>query len=480
MGKVAQVRLRLPRRRVLVWYYCGIAIAVLLVGTFAVHTWAGDQRARQGTALVLASARDRDHLAIGATAIHSASGWHDLTGAFSGAVAKAPSTTTVGRASLPTGDYDALRVGGQVVEAHLAVRADQVVPILVATAAGKPVRNGVYAGSDQCNIGLNELSGQMVKMSPYQLLDQDGRPFTSDTSSGHITVLAAFHTTCQDTCPIYTGLFFDLRRQLPPSVHLVEATTDPTTDTPAVLRQYAGSIGAGWTFATGTQAQMQEFWQPLGVQLSGEQLHTSTLALIDGHGYIRSVYRGVPDVGGALPAALRRALSPTGAQELQGHGDGWGAGQVLDSLSAVGRVAPQPGGGGEPAPAFSATDLAGRGVSLSQFKGHPVVVNFWASWCSACRQEMPLIQRAARADPELRVVLVDVRDDNGAARSFLSQLGVKLPVATDPDGSIGADYMVSGLPTSVFVRADGTIAARYPGAMDEKTLTQHLSGLGLN
>jgi cytochrome oxidase Cu insertion factor (SCO1/SenC/PrrC family) len=474
------VRLKLPQRRLLIWYYCGIAVAVILVGTFAVHLWIGDARAQQGTALLMASAKSADSLSVDGAAIHSSSGWHDLTGSFTGKVAKAPDTTTLARARVDPGDYDALRVGGQVVPTSITVRGNQVVPILVAVADGRPEQGGVYAGSDQFNIGLNELSGQMVRMPDYQLVDQNGRPFTSAGNSGQTLVLAAFHTDCQETCPIYTGMFLDLARKLPPSVKLVEATTEPDVDTPSVLAGYASSVGANWTFATGSRTQMEEFWRPLGVQLSGEQLHTSTLAVIDGHGYIRSVYRGVPDVGGKLPEVLRKAQDPTGARELQTHGDGWGTTQVLDSLSAVAKVAPQPSGAGQAAPPFSSTDLSGRPISLSQFKGHPVVVNFWASWCSACRDEMPRIQQAAKANPELRVVLIDVRDNHDAARRFLSELGVKLPVATDPGGSIGASYMVTGLPTTVFVRSDGTIASRYPGAMDEKTLGQHLSGLGLN
>ena len=137
------MRLRLPKRRILVWYYCGLAVAVLLVGTFAVNTWVSDHRAQQGTVLLLASARTSDHLGIGGVAVHSASGWHDLTGSFSGAVAKAPGTTTLGRATLDPGQYDAVRVGGQVVEAAVTVRANQVVPVLIATSGGSPVRNGV-------------------------------------------------------------------------------------------------------------------------------------------------------------------------------------------------------------------------------------------------------------------------------------------------------------------------------------------------
>ena len=68
-------------------------------------------------------------------------------------------------------------------------------------------------------------------MPPFQLVDQAGRPFDAASVRGKVTVLAAFHTTCQTTCPLYTGLFFQLRKRLPASVQLVEATTDPEQDT---------------------------------------------------------------------------------------------------------------------------------------------------------------------------------------------------------------------------------------------------------
>jgi cytochrome oxidase Cu insertion factor (SCO1/SenC/PrrC family) len=469
----------LPRRRVLLWYYCGLAAAVLVVGTVAATQWAGTRHSGDGTLLLMASSRTSDHMTGAGISVRSSGGWHDAAGRFDTAVAKAPETTRLAQVTLPAGVYDAIRIGGSTLETHITLHAQQVEPVLIPIASGRPAAEGLYTGTEQFNVGLDELAGQVVPMASFDLLDQHGRSFTNASIRGKTVVVAAFHTSCQTTCPLYTGLFLQLQRRLPSSVVLVEATTDPGQDTPDALQRYAQQIDAPWTFVTGTPDQMTAFWKPLGVQLSGDQLHTSTLAVLDGHGYIRSVYRGVPDVGGVLPPQLMQSLNATGMQELRTHGDGWGLSQISDTLSAVDRPGTQPQVGGQQAPSFSTTDLSGKPISAAQFRGRPVLINFWATWCGPCRQEMPLIQRTAKAHPGLAVILVNERDSTGSARSFVSQLGVTLPVASDPDGSIGGDYLVGALPTSVFVRADGTIASRYPGAMDQRTIDTHLVGLGL-
>src|SRR5256886_9537088 len=82
----------------------------------------------------------------------------------------------------------------------------------------------------------------------FTLTDQAGRAFTRDSLLGRDTVIAAFHTTCRETCPLYTALMFQLRKNAP-EARLVEVTTDPDTDTPAVLAEYRQRIGADWTFA---------------------------------------------------------------------------------------------------------------------------------------------------------------------------------------------------------------------------------------
>ena len=167
-------------------------------------------------------------------------------------------------------------------------------------------------------LGLNELAGHFRVMPSFSLQDQFSRPFTNATIAGHDVVLAAFHTSCHETCPLYTGLFLQLRRQLPPSVLLVEVTTDPQEDTPDVLRAYAGRLGAGWSFVTGSPETLAAFWKPFDVELSTGDVHRSVLAIIDSHGYVRTYYLGTPDVGGKLPGSLRSVCPvPTRAGQME-------------------------------------------------------------------------------------------------------------------------------------------------------------------
>jgi len=291
-------------------------------------------------------------------------------------------------------------------------------------------------------------------------------------------LLAAFHTSCHETCPLYTGLFLQLRRQLPPSVLLVEATTDPQEDTPDVLRAYAGRLGASWSFVTGTPEALAAFWKPFDVELSSGDVHRSVLAIIDSHGYIRTYYLGTPDLGGKLPGSLRSQLDQDGLRLLGSRGDGWGTPQVIDALQTVGGLsAPSSGGEGQ-APAFNVRTLDGRSVRLADYRGHSLLINFWASWCVPCRTEMPLIQRMASQHPRLVDLLVDERDDPGAARAFVRELGIRSTVLLDEDGGVGDGYRISGLPTTVFVRPDGSIEGRYIGETNQSVLSSHIAAVG--
>jgi cytochrome oxidase Cu insertion factor (SCO1/SenC/PrrC family) len=328
------------------------------------------------------------------------------------------------------------------------------------------------------SLGLNELAGQLRPVPAFSLVDQFGRSFGNASIAGHEVVLAAFHTTCQETCPLYTGLFMQLRRELPPTVLLVEATTDPWTDRPDLLRQYAGRVGASWTFLTGDPSALAAFWKPFDVELSTGDVHRSTLALIDAHGYIRTFWQGAPNVGGSLPQTLQSQLNAEGQALLRGGGNGWGQAQVLDSLHAMGGLSqPSSGGGGE-APPFSLATLDGRQVGLQSLRGRPVLINFWASWCAPCRREMPLIQQTAAQHPKLAVLLVDERDDQGAAKSFVEQLHIRSTVLFDGDGAVGDRYSISGLPTTFFVRADGSLEGRYVGETNRQVLESHIGAIG--
>jgi cytochrome c biogenesis protein CcmG/thiol:disulfide interchange protein DsbE len=460
---------RLPVRLAIV--VLGLLVAGLLAGRLLLT-------ATHGSVLVLLSARQADHVGAMPVEAHSAAGWRSLGSLRALAVPKAPATATALQAGAPGGDYDSIRLGGQALTARFTVQRDLLATVLVSVAGGRPVANGVYAGSEAVSLGLDELASQVRALPPFTLTDQFGRPFGSGSIAGHDMVLAAFHTTCRETCPLYTGLFMQLRKQLPTDVLLVEATTDPWEDSPDVLRAYAGRVGASWTFLTGDPTALGAFWKPFDVELSTGDVHASTLALIDAHGYVRSFWQGAPDVGGSLPQALQAQLSDQGEQLLRSRGDGWGQAQVLDSLRAVGGLSQPSSAGQGQAADLTLRTLDGRQVSLRELRGRPVLVNFWATWCAPCRREMPLIEQTAARHPKVAVLLVDERDSRDAARGFANELHIRSSVLFDGNGAVGDRYGISGLPTTFFIRADGTVEGRYVGETNRQLLDSHIGAIG--
>ena len=127
------------------------------------------------------------------------------------------------------------------------------------------------------------------------------------------------------------------------------------------------------------------------------------------------------------------------------------------------------GGSGSPVPTFSLTLLTdpGRSVHLTQFAGRDLVVNFWASWCFPCQQEMPVLQHASRAlQGKVAFIGVDTNDSRSAALGFLQRIHVSYPTAFDPGGRMSGAFGLFGLPTTVFVSARGTVVGRHSGQLD--------------
>ncbi|HEX6988713.1 MAG TPA: TlpA disulfide reductase family protein [Bacillota bacterium] len=119
---------------------------------------------------------------------------------------------------------------------------------------------------------------------------------------------------------------------------------------------------------------------------------------------------------------------------------------------------------GRRAPDFNLQLLQGGTVNLAQFRGRPVLLNFWASWCPPCVEEMPALQQVA-GEGRAAVLAVNVGESGSEAAAFLRRHDIDLPVALDGQGELITRYRVAGLPQTFFIDADGVIRHVERGAM---------------
>jgi cytochrome c biogenesis protein CcmG/thiol:disulfide interchange protein DsbE len=150
------------------------------------------------------------------------------------------------------------------------------------------------------------------------------------------------------------------------------------------------------------------------------------------------------------------------------------AGIVLAGDEAVSEPVPVAAGPGEAAPGASGdaveasgTDpVTGEQVSLADYRGTPVVLNFWASWCPPCREELPALDQLAQEHPEVAVVGVNYQDSVEAARELQQELGFGFPSIADLYGELGSQMALQGMPTTYFLDADHRVAGVIVGGTD--------------
>jgi len=120
--------------------------------------------------------------------------------------------------------------------------------------------------------------------------------------------------------------------------------------------------------------------------------------------------------------------------------------------------------GGQAVP-FELRGLDGQVVKSSDLTGKVVLVNFWATWCGPCKEEMPALARLQQQLDPSRFVLLTVTTDlqRQGITHFLAQQGVNLPVLFDEDQEVSRSYMVRALPTTVVIARDGTLVGRAVG-----------------
>jgi cytochrome c biogenesis protein CcmG/thiol:disulfide interchange protein DsbE len=130
---------------------------------------------------------------------------------------------------------------------------------------------------------------------------------------------------------------------------------------------------------------------------------------------------------------------------------------------------------GKQLPPAQFTTGRGERVTVEDLRGSPAVINFWATWCVPCREEIPILQAAHAAHQDAGVQFLAVTDElPTTVRPFMDKIGMTLPVWYDPGGKAGAAYMIQSIPTTFFLDSEGRIVARHVGALTREQLDRYL------
>lgn len=154
---------------------------------------------------------------------------------------------------------------------------------------------------------------------------------------------------------------------------------------------------------------------------------------------------------------------------------GTASSQSVTVTAAANSAAPEVG---KPASDFTLKMIDGTTARLSDFKGKPVWINFWASWCPPCRKENPDIEELynAHKDADGLVLLAPaIGESADSVAGYMQRADLHYPVGTDSDTQIAANYRVIGIPTHIFVNRDGIIREIRVGAMSKKTMEKKLA-----
>jgi cytochrome c biogenesis protein CcmG, thiol:disulfide interchange protein DsbE len=139
-----------------------------------------------------------------------------------------------------------------------------------------------------------------------------------------------------------------------------------------------------------------------------------------------------------------------------------------------------PPGVGLAAENFTVDRLNGDAIKLEAYRGKPVVLNFWATWCPPCREEMPLFENfASRLVGEAVFIGMDTGEEDSIVQAFIEESGITIPIGMDRNGAIADLYYVNSFPVTFFIDPDGIVRAQHIGQLDEGTLKKYLATIGI-
>ncbi|HZU14017.1 MAG TPA: redoxin domain-containing protein [Chloroflexota bacterium] len=299
----------------------------------------------------------------------------------------------------------------------------------------------------------------------FTLPDQSGRLISLRTLRGHPVVLTFLSAACTTLCPVVAESIGRAIREMGPAgkrVTVLAVSTAPEEDSrAATLRFLRAHQDLNWHYLSAPRRVLARVWReyyvyvaPANAPQSVKNDHTSATYFLDASGRERVLMAGA--VSGS--DVLRDLQILSGAPVAQTVGSRVAAPQV-----------------GHPAPSLALPTLSGGRLSLRSLHGRTLLLNFWASWCTACRTEMPLLVRwEHRLGGRLMVVGVDEQDSAGAARTFLARYGARYPVLFDGSNYGAAQYDIVGLPTSFLITPDGVVRFVYQGQLTNRDFVRQI------
>lgn len=130
---------------------------------------------------------------------------------------------------------------------------------------------------------------------------------------------------------------------------------------------------------------------------------------------------------------------------------------------------------GEAAPLFTLRDLYGEEIQLADYRGKGVLLNFWASWCNPCVNELPLLNEAYKLTG-VKMLAINVGENAETVQKFVDRYELKFPVVLDSEMKIKQQYRVVGMPLTVLINAEGDLIERHEGELTEMADILNLMG----
>lgn len=303
----------------------------------------------------------------------------------------------------------------------------------------------------------------------FRLHDQFGHVVALSQFRGRPVLLTTMQSNCTQLCPVVAETVRRALLELGPDAHRVTVlalSADPAGDTPSAVRAFSTKHGMWnrWLYLTGSRAVLSRVWAsyylyvaPAGAPRAQQNAHTSATFLIDARGRERVLMTGAISADDLVRDVRILLGRPPGA-----------------GLSSV--PAPE---AGHPAPVLSLSTLNGHVVTLGTLRGKTVLINFWATWCTPCRSEMPMLASWYRRTRGKGLTVLGVDEQEGAAQvtRYVQKLHTPYLVARDPAGDAAARYNVFGLPTTILVDGTGEVRWVKPGVLSRNDLSRFVSPL---